>query len=114
MGAERRVRGVRSWAAVSARCWPTSTCTMSLTSGSSDGDAARRTATWSLCDSQTTSSWDFEHRGEAERFLTGLRERFARFGLMLHPNKTRLLEFGRYAAATRRRRGERKPETVNF
>jgi group II intron reverse transcriptase/maturase len=56
----------------------------------------------------------FEHRAEAERFLTDLRERFARFGLTLHPDKTRLLEFGRYAAWARRGRGEGKPETFNF
>jgi hypothetical protein len=56
----------------------------------------------------------FEHRTEAERFRTELRERFARFGLALHPDKTRLIEFGRYAARTRRGRGDGKPETFNF
>jgi group II intron reverse transcriptase/maturase len=56
----------------------------------------------------------FEHRDEAERFLAELRERFARFGLELHPDKTRLIEFGRYAARNRRDRGEGKPETFNF
>jgi group II intron reverse transcriptase/maturase len=56
----------------------------------------------------------FEHRDEAERFLVELRERFARFGLELHPEKTRLVEFGRYAANNRKRRGEGKPETFNF
>jgi group II intron reverse transcriptase/maturase len=56
----------------------------------------------------------FEHRGEAERFLTELRERFARFGLSLHPDKTRLIEFGRYAGRDRRGRGDGKPETFNF
>jgi len=56
----------------------------------------------------------FEHRDDAERFLADLRERFARFGLMLHPDKTRLLEFGRHAAANRRARGEGKPESFNF
>jgi RNA-directed DNA polymerase len=56
----------------------------------------------------------FEHREEAERFLTELRERFARFGLTLHPDKTRLIEFGRFAAVSRRRRGDGKPETFNF
>ena len=52
---------------------------------------------------------------EAERFLTELRERFAQFGSELHPEKTRLIEFGRYA---RRNRGDRgdggAPETFNF
>ncbi len=56
----------------------------------------------------------FEHRADAERFLADLRERFARFGLALHPDKTRLLEFGRYAAERRRARGNGKPETFNF
>ena len=56
----------------------------------------------------------FEHRGEAEQFLTELGERFAQFGLTLHPDKTRLIEFGRFAAANRRRRGDGKPETFNF
>ena len=56
----------------------------------------------------------FEHRQEAEQFLVELRERLASFGLELHPNKTRLIEFGRYAATNRRRRGQGKPETFNF
>jgi len=56
----------------------------------------------------------FEHREEAEQFLTELRERFAKFGLSLHPDKTRLIEFGRFAAATRKQRGDGKPETFNF
>ena len=56
----------------------------------------------------------FEHREEAERFLAELRERFARFGLALHPDKTRLIEFGRYADRNRRGRGDGKPETFNF
>jgi RNA-directed DNA polymerase len=56
----------------------------------------------------------FEHRHDAEQFLVDLRDRFARFGLTLHPDKTRLIEFGRYAAAHRRARGEGKPESFNF
>ena len=56
----------------------------------------------------------FEHRHEAERFLEALRERFARFNLTLHADKTRLIEFGRFAAAARKRRGEGKPETFDF
>lgn len=56
----------------------------------------------------------FEHRHEAERFLGDLRKRLAKFGLTLHPDKTRLIEFGRYAEPNRRRRGEGKPETFNF
>jgi RNA-directed DNA polymerase len=56
----------------------------------------------------------FQHRDDAERFLADLRERFAKFALELHPEKTRLIEFGRYAARDRARRGERKPETIEF
>jgi len=56
----------------------------------------------------------FQHRDEAERCLAAMRERFARFGLELHPEKTRLIEFGRFARANRARRGEGKPETFAF
>jgi len=56
----------------------------------------------------------FEHREDAERFLADLRERFAKFGLELAAEKTRLIEFGRYAARNRQRRGARKPETFVF
>jgi len=56
----------------------------------------------------------FEHEQEARRFLADLRERFAQFGLELHPGKTRLIEFGRHAARRRGRRGDRKPDTFDF
>ena len=56
----------------------------------------------------------FQHRQEAERFLAELRERFAKFGLELHADKTRIVEFGRYAEQNRRNRGGGKPETFNF
>jgi group II intron reverse transcriptase/maturase len=56
----------------------------------------------------------FEHREDAEQFLEQLRERLAKFGLELHSQKTRLIEFGRYAAERRKKRGEGKPETFNF
>src|ERR687896_1986112 len=56
----------------------------------------------------------FEHRDDAERFWADLRERFARFGLELHPDKTRLIEFGRFAAERRRARGAGKPGTFEF
>jgi group II intron reverse transcriptase/maturase len=56
----------------------------------------------------------FEHRDDAERFLAELRDRFAKFGLELHPEKTRLIEFGRFAAERRARRGLGKPETIEF
>ena len=56
----------------------------------------------------------FEHQDDAEQFLADLHERLARFGLTLHPDKTRLFEFGRHAATTRRARGAGKPESFNF
>jgi len=56
----------------------------------------------------------FQHRYQAERFLRELRERFGKFGLALHPDKTRLIEFGRFAARDRQQRGQGKPETFDF
>jgi len=56
----------------------------------------------------------FQHQAEAERFLTELRERFAKFGLELHSEKTRLIEFGPWAAENRRRKGQGKPQTFDF
>jgi group II intron reverse transcriptase/maturase len=56
----------------------------------------------------------FQYRAEAERFWKEFQDRLAKLGLELHPEKTRLLEFGRFAAVTRRKRGEKKPETFTF
>ena len=56
----------------------------------------------------------FQNQTEAERFLRELQERMKKFNLELHPEKTRLLEFGRFAAQNRKERGEGKPETFNF
>ena len=56
----------------------------------------------------------FQHQSDAERFRQELAERFAKFNLKLHPEKTRLIEFGPFAAENRKRRGEGKPETFNF
>jgi len=56
----------------------------------------------------------FQHRGDAERYRRDLTERLAGHGLELHPHKTRLIEFGRFAKANRRKRGEGKPETFDF
>jgi group II intron reverse transcriptase/maturase len=56
----------------------------------------------------------FEHKRDALAFQDELRERLAKFGLELHPDKTRILEFGRYAANSRARRDEGKPETFDF
>ena len=56
----------------------------------------------------------FQYKSDAERFWKELAERFRKFQLELHPEKTRLLEFGRFAAENRKRRGQRKPVTFNF
>ena len=56
----------------------------------------------------------FEHRAEAERFKEELTERLKKFNLELQGDKTRLIEFGRYATVARERRGEGKPETFNY
>jgi group II intron reverse transcriptase/maturase len=56
----------------------------------------------------------FQHESDARRFLDEMRERLQKFALTLHPEKTRLIEFGRFAAERRQRRGLGKPETFNF
>lgn len=56
----------------------------------------------------------FQHEWEARQFWAELRERLAEYGLELHPEKTRLIEFGRHAAEDRKRNGRGKPETFNF
>jgi RNA-directed DNA polymerase len=56
----------------------------------------------------------FQHESDARRFLDEMRERLQKFALSLHPEKTRLIEFGRFAAERRKRRGLGKPETFNF
>jgi RNA-directed DNA polymerase len=56
----------------------------------------------------------FQHESDARRFLDEMRERLQEFALSLHPEKTRLIEFGRFAAERRKRRGLGKPETFNF
>jgi RNA-directed DNA polymerase len=56
----------------------------------------------------------FEHQSDAQRFHEELAERFAKFKLKLHPEKTRLIEFGRFAVPNRKARGQGKPETFNF
>src|SRR6201987_205050 len=56
----------------------------------------------------------FQHEHDARRFLDEMRKRLAEFALSLHPEKTRLIEFGRFAAERRQRRGLGKPETFNF
>ena len=56
----------------------------------------------------------FQYRSDAERFMEAVGERFAAYGLEVHPEKTRLLEFGRFAEADRAKRGEGRPETFDF
>jgi RNA-directed DNA polymerase len=56
----------------------------------------------------------FGQRADAERFLQEWKDRLRKFGLELHPDKTRLIEFGRHAAENRKQRGEGKPEVFNF
>jgi RNA-directed DNA polymerase len=56
----------------------------------------------------------FEQEADARRFLDAMRARFEEFALSLHPDKTRLIEFGRHAATRRAQRGLGKPETFNF
>lgn len=56
----------------------------------------------------------FEHEADARRFWADLEKRMEQFELLLHPEKTRLIEFGRHAAEDRARRGLRKPKTFNF
>ena len=56
----------------------------------------------------------FQHKRDAERFLDAVKERFGSFDLELHPDKTRLIEFGRFAQRDRRRRGLGRPETFDF
>jgi hypothetical protein len=84
-------------------------------SGASPRAHHRRT---SKCDPANVPGDDFvvglEHRAEAERFLSELKERFLKFGLELHSEKTRLIEFGRLAAQEREKRGEGRPETFDF
>jgi len=56
----------------------------------------------------------FQYRADAERFLQEWKERLQKFGLELHPDKTRLIEFGRFAAPSRKKHGEGRPETFDF
>src|SRR5204863_8910033 len=60
------------------------------------------------------SGVDFQVKSDAERYWAELTERLRKVALELQPDKTRLLEFGPFAMASRKRRGEGKPETFNF
>jgi hypothetical protein len=67
-----------------------------------------------ICDRTDDSVLGFEHEQDARRFLQDMQERLQAFGLRLHPDKTRLIRFGRQAISDRNRLGERKPETFDF
>ena len=56
----------------------------------------------------------FQHKRDAERFLDAVKERFGSFELELHPDKTRLIEFGQFALRDRRQRGQGRPKTFDF
>src|SRR3974390_1243197 len=56
----------------------------------------------------------FEHESDARRFLDAMRDRLGKFALSLHPDKTRLIEFGRFAAVNRKNRGVSRPDTFTF
>src|ERR1035441_416831 len=73
-----------------------------------------RWARWWWFAMRTMLSLGFQYRAEAERFLENFRERLRKFGLELHPGKTRLVEFGRFAEQNREQRGEGKPKSFDF
>jgi hypothetical protein len=56
----------------------------------------------------------FQHESDARRFWDAMRDRLREFSLSLHPDKTRLIEFGRFAAQNCKRRGRSKPDTFKF
>src|SRR5271169_6745443 len=114
MGNEHARKKGRPRAAVLRRCWPTFIFITCSTCGSKRGVRSGRTATLSWCVLQTTSWLDLTAKPDAEQFRAELTERMKKFNLELHPEKTRLLEFGPYAIDQRQWRGEGKPETFNF
>ena len=99
--------------AESHHCWPTSICTTCSTSGPRRGGG---TANGDVIIVRYADDCvvGFQHEAEARRFWAELAERFAKFGLELHPEKTRLIEFGRFAAEDRKRNGRGKPETLRL
>ena len=113
-GRGRRARRGRRKGHRFRRCSRTCTCTTSWTCGPSGG--GRRHARGDVIIVRWADDFvvGFEHREDAERFLADLRERFAKFGLELHPDKTRLIEFGRYAARDRAGAGARQAGDVRL
>ena len=100
--------------ASASRCSLTCTSTTFSTCGSGIGGIGTPGATWSSCRFADDFVVGFQYLDDARRFLSELRERFAKFNLELHPDKTRLIEFGRFAAQNRRKHGLGKPETFDF
>ena len=96
------------------RCLPISTCIMCSICGCRHGRGRWRTATRFVVRYADDAVLGFQYREEAEKFLADLQERVRKFGLELHPEKTRLIEFGRYAAERRTKRGEGKLEPSTF
>ena len=92
----------------------TSTCTTSSISGPTNGD--RREATGNVVFVRYADDIvaGFEHEADGKRFWDAMRMRLEQFSLELHGEKTRLLEFGRHAAARRQKKGLGKPETFKF
>ena len=92
----------------------TSTCTTCSTCGPTSGGGATRGVTWSSRVSPTIT-WSASSVGRThQQFLAELRGRLAKFGLELAAEKTRLIEFGKFAAERRQKRGLGKPETFQF
>ena len=73
-----------------------------------------QTAIRSSCGTPDDFVVGFQYKRDAERFLEAVRQRFESFDLALHPEKTRLIEFGRFAHGNRQRRGQGRPETFDF
>lgn len=97
-----------------ARCSPTSFCITPLISGSINGEDVMRAA---KCRARVYADdfvLGFETAADARWMLADLKARLAKFGLTLHEDKARLIEFGRLPALARRQRGERRPETFAF
>ena len=92
------MRKGRRRAAVHRRCWRTSTCTTCSTSGSSAWRRQQAHGDVIVVRYADDFVVGFQHKRTPSGFWTELRERFAKFGLELHPEKTRLIEFGRFAA----------------
>ncbi len=113
-GPGRRLAGDHSRGHRFRRCSRTCTCTTSWTCGPTGGGSADARGDVIIVRFADDFIVGFEYRQDAERFRDELGGRFARFGLELHPGKTRLVEFGRRAARDRAARGEGKPETFAF